>query len=159
MGGYPLQPRNGSIADNRCGSVYNTDVSIWAQDKEITTMTLYGYLKLLSPTPIRHGIYLFLKLWRYGFRVVLGEHSGAVIINLGNKVYCVGRVIVEKNYRNMGYGRALIEKIHNKYQGIFVLQSMKSPRFFMELGYVDVGNGVFIYANKNILSDFEHGKL
>ena len=80
--------------------------------------------------------------------IVSLNDSYAGVIKLSKGIYGIGGVIVKEQKK--GDGTKLVNKIHKKHKGIFLLRSSTSQGFWKKMGYKKVGD-VFVYINKNIV--------
>jgi len=71
------------------------------------------------------------------------------IIYIKPGIFGIMGMIVNKKYRNHGYGRYMWEIIKSKHKGTFILRSQLSGKFWEKLGFKHIGCNTYAYTNEN----------
>ncbi len=72
------------------------------------------------------------------------------VITLSKNVFSIHELITQKEYRNKGFGTKLMNKVHRKYNGLFIVKTITAKRFYEKLGYKYIGKNIFIFINKDL---------
>lgn len=84
--------------------------------------------------------------------------AGCSIIMLSkkNNLYGINYIAVEKSMRGKGYGKMLMDKVHSKFKGIFLLRTKDTEGFYKKLGYTTFAKTkthiYMVYMNSEVKS-------
>ena len=84
--------------------------------------------------------------------VTYAEQAYCLVVEMSDGIYEVGWVVVDPRYQGNGFGRSLLEKVHNKYRGIFITKAMIGAKgFYEKVGYKSVydddKHSIMIFVN------------
>ena len=85
---------------------------------------------------------IFKKISKYPTDIIYMKKNqkvigGAVVFKVGYKVYGIAIVTIDPEHQGKGYGKQLMEKIHKKFKGLFLLTARNHRKgFYEKLGYV-----------------------
>lgn len=88
----------------------------------------------------KHDMYYFLNMKN-------GEVISCAVVTDFKNMYGISMMYTNPEYRELGEGKKVMEAIHNKFKGIFILTSQNAGEFYKKIGYVKV-NDFYIYSNK-----------
>jgi hypothetical protein len=106
------------------------------------------------PNPPKNVTELTMKIMsKYPFDVVTNKHSiydnglgktkkvissFCMVVKISDGFYGISNMVVDPQYQGCQEGTNIMEKIHNRYEGIFILKTSKAKGFYEKLGYIPV---------------------
>jgi N-acetylglutamate synthase-like GNAT family acetyltransferase len=70
-----------------------------------------------------------------------GKIIGCVtVVKLSNAIFSIEWTVIHPDFKNKGYGKKLMEKVHKKYKGLFIVKTNNASTFYKKLGYKEIYN-------------------
>ena len=74
-----------------------------------------------------------------------------MVVKISEGFYGISWVIVEPSEQDQGIGSCLLEKVHEKYQGVFITKTRDASQFYKKNGYKEVyrdgDHQILVYVN------------
>ena len=68
-----------------------------------------------------------------------GRIIGCVtVVKLSKAIFSIEWTVIHPDYENQGYGKKLMEKVHRKYKGLFIVKTRDASNFYKKLGYKEI---------------------
>lgn len=76
---------------------------------------------------------------KYPIDVVSIDGKGfCMVVKISDGFYGISWVVVHPEYQNNKIGSRLLEKVHNKYNGVFITKTRDADGFYKKLGYTEI---------------------
>lgn len=124
------------------------------------TIGFKEYLEVINecfPEPPRNVPELLFKIMqRYpiSFEYIYFNQAfvgGVAVVHLNNNIYGISCLVVKPSFQKLDMGKDLMNMVHEKYKGIFILKSSKVGGFYEKLGYSHIGNNIYVFNNEAMI--------
>jgi GNAT superfamily N-acetyltransferase len=106
---------------------------------------LIQYIELLNrafPKPPRDTPDIMISLmqnYKSHFQFIKKNNkiiAGVMIVELKGGIYGIEMMAVESKFQRKGYGKLLLNKVYEKFKGLFLLSTKRSVMFYKKLGFI-----------------------